>query len=915
MKTTIKDVRIKSNLIEIDVELTEGTLRLGDIVEYLYKGNLKYTFKIFEISLNNGTTKNIVSIGVNDQSIKLTLVIKNEKELVLNDLLFQNKTKKFKPFAGFKNFGVYKDDRKFIKEKLPEHGFFTKKPKFIIDKAFFKHITLRHKLKVEKEQLNFIESINNKKELGLCLQGGGLKGAFSVGALKCLEDLKILTTDKKLKITSASTGSITAAVIAENKINSVDNAIKQYTDLRISEDMFTFRPRVKRIINSDNFIKDLVRKIFQSKLDFNFDLLQDLGKSALDSVITDAKKGFYDEQGIKEGNALFLGFGPAGLLVSIIKESIEVIFDAIDRVEQLLSNTMKVLNTETSLAKIDRVEQKIIDQIEDPRLLDKRITTNRSSLKMAVTSLSTGATCYLTEKKDTRGIWKFVIMYPKKREIDTGDSYNYSSFENYEVISIKNKDNSSDWENTYAGGKNRVKFYAAAAVTSGAFPGFFEPKIIHFKKDGKSRREFFNDGGIKENTPLKLLMNSNSPNNIVIHNKSFYYTPKDLDRLKKTGWTDILKDSLDLINHENERENISYGDSVNNNLESKSYKDFRNLHIAPNLPTISLTNIDPMGIKNTIWYGYLRAFDEIFINKNLNKEDYDDVVNYYNDVKSLRDNSDNIFATFKILFDFSYQMIEHSIYRARIKAEDSSKYKYYTYNKDRKYGRGNDTTGYDFEFESLKNETNDIKHRAININVLAKYFQLKIKILGFIEARINLIKQLCKNEDSSHDIKSCVMQGEYGFMKLGYYTDWFGVYEKLDQMNLASNKRVRLIKSFIKHNIFKDENPSVYKIENNAHLYNPLIYKTLDDGLPKNNDTNNYDEFNFSLQYHRRPKNLSDHQKEDRDEIYQLLKILNNKLVEINKEGLKFEGSTNLISNNFILIEDDHHYRNDGILQ
>ena len=70
--------------------------------------------------------------------------------------------------------------------------------------------------------------MNNNKEYGLVLAGGGIKGAYQVGVWKALKELGINIT----AITGASIGSINGAFMLQDDL---EEMIKIYENITISD--------------------------------------------------------------------------------------------------------------------------------------------------------------------------------------------------------------------------------------------------------------------------------------------------------------------------------------------------------------------------------------------------------------------------------------------------------------------------------------------------------------------------------------------------------------------------------------------------------------------------------------------------------------------------------------------------------
>lgn len=600
---------------------------------------------------------------------------------------------------------------------------------------------------------------SSSDSLTISLQGGGAKGAFGVGVLKFFQDTKILTPQKKLHLSSASTGSITSVLLAENGPNTIDKAIEQYTNMHQLEDMFTLRPEVKAILQEENSLKSIVSAIFKEGgvPDFNFSI----GDFAWDKVREATSKTLSE---LTIWNAPFTGFN---FLSNIAEEAIDTV-----------KNVKALFAVKQSLATLDPVKNKLLNSQTgiDHNRLEKNIRQKRVTLKIAVTSLTSGATCYINERLE--------LMYPIKGEIS--DGYDYTNFKHYPIVSIGKE----TVGRSQSGITSRLGL-VQAAITSGAFPMFFEPQTIRFTTPDGEIEEVFNDGGVRENLPIRVLARDKHKDIVAIYCSPIDEVVVESEDVKKYSWMEVMTRTLTNIDSENMRSDISTGNPINASLKGEG--DHRVMHIAPTVPTLGLTQIDPLSVKTTIWYGYLRAYDEVF----LSEFKHSLGTNYELTKIRLRENSEDIFLCWRALGTLGKNLLRESAYRVPIKP-GSKRYRYVGWY--RKHGRLTLQDGTKVEMKSLRNE-DKIRYLAFNPDALHNYLQQKLTLLNLINVRIDLIK-------SDPNFKDSFMYGELGFMKKSFFGDWFGVYETLYQMNIAINKRNRTLQIFSKNQFFRpDANP------------------------------------------------------------------------------------------------------------
>ena len=593
-----------------------------------------------------------------------------------------------------------------------------------------------------------------KKPIGITLQGGGIKGAFGVGALSYLQLIGIIHKDKQLVLSSASTGSLTSIVLASRANNALDLGIEQYTSLQALDDMFLVRKEVIRIAERNEQIKFLLLGALRDG-DISGDQLAEemkeyLGKTIKSSIVSALKNPITYVQP-------FI----AGPVIAALK--------AADEVEKFVKDVADFMNVKQSLATLDPVEKKLKTVIDED-LLSAAVKNKRVKLRMAVTSLSTGATCYVTEKLE--------LLYPK--DGTTGDGTDYSEYDACRISSIGGT-------NPNEAGVGLRNALVQAALTSGAFPAFFEPKEIAFTRDGGSViTELFTDGGIRENLPVQKLLDEGTEEVIAIHCSPISDYSRTLPDTKSYTWGKVMQESLGFINAENARADMTVGQSVNTQLHGSG--DQHVLHIAPTVSTLGLTEIDPYKIRTTIWYGYLRAYDEVLVEQ-LAKSGKA-ALEVAKAKSDLRTNSANIYLALRALYLAAGNLITRSAYRVPQK-KGAKKYKYTMWNgKDHMVPQVVNGHIFMVPSSSLRNE-DEVLYLACDVDSLHDYYNFRLQLLTLYVQRADLTKR-----HDPENYKKCLPGGKDGLLQFKYYNDWFGVYETLDKMNLAINKRGRLKSQF-----------------------------------------------------------------------------------------------------------------------
>lgn len=677
---------------------------------------------------------------------------------------------------------------------------------------------------------NHIWRSSNYDEFGISLQGGGVKGAFGVGALKFLHDAGILDGKKKIHLASASTGSITSAMLAENSPESIDKALAQYGDLQQMEDMLTLKTDVKRILNAEPALKKSVLDLMKtggdtSKIDFDAkEFATDKVKDAFKKTLNDIRSNPLSVEG-------FLPLAGANFLNNIF-----------DGVKTSFKNVVALTKINLSLAELDPVRLKLTHNTHgvNANLLAKRIRSKNVTFNMAVTSLETGATCYVNEKLE--------LLYPKKGVV--GDGYNYEDFEACKISHIGGVSVGTDTPTKLRLG------VTMAAITSGAFPALFEPQKIRFVRAGKEEEELFNDGGIRENMPISILGNTHQVKNIIaIYCSQIDESEKESRHVNNYSWVDVITRSMDFIDSENARNDISSGVPMNTSLHGDGEHNV--LHIAPTTGTLGLAEIQPYNIQTTIWYGYMRAYDEVFLS------DFKHTFTEpgFREIKTqLRENTEDLFFCFRAIGKYGAKLLGESAYRVPVKSGATSG--------NREYVMWN-AAAKGLNRRSLSNFDKDISVIAFDYEALFGYLHLKNELLGLLLSRHKLTEKDPNN-------KAAFMYGEHGFMKKALISDWLGLYEHLDYVKIAANKRNRLQMKFRSYSPLDEQ-------------FSPnLVDKTI-----------------FGESGQKAPKRAS---KASHPEFYSLTTEIRTRVQQLQQKGVGMEGNMTdkLISDLVILLTNDN---------
>lgn len=733
LQFNITSLKVKGGIgLLISGELKKGTLKKGSSI-YLHDSNGKFLQKCtISLIFNNGKT--LTSFDGSEKARRLQIVIEEMGvDLKPNQRFLDSPFSETKPAnPGFIGFADPKVVPHFDVKRVASD--------FIDPLDFFK----------PSESTKHIWRSNTYNSFGISLQGGGLKGAFGVGALKFLQTANILDGKKNLHLSSASTGSLTSVLLAENSPESIDKAIAQYTDLEKLEDMFTLRPKVKSILNKEPTLKKAI--------------IQGLKKGGTTDVDIDlADFGMEKLKKIVKNTVTDTLTNPLSFVNVVPVAGFNFVANFFEEVDSVKKNLTALSKVKMSLATLDPVINKLSDDRTgvNKAKLSRSIKTKKVTLKMAVTCLNSGATCYITED--------LKLMYPKKGVV--GDGYDYTDFDSYPITSIGGKSvNGGSSESLLKLG------LVTGAITSGAFPALFEPQWITYTTRTEEKRELFNDGGIRENLPINVLKEEQVKNIMAIYCSPIDESEKENDLVKNFKWTDVVQRTMSLIDSENARNDISSGVAVNTSLHGDD-GNHNVLHIAPTTGTVGLTEIHPYNIQATIWYGYLRAYDEVFLS-DFKTELGDE---YQTTKIALRENSEDIFLSFRLLGLLGSKVIGDAGYRVPIK-KGHSNLKYVMWR--RKHGRLTLQDGTKLDIRGLNND-DVVKFIAFEYKSVYRYLETKKQLLSLLSARLDLIKR-----DPNHG--SSFMNGPNGFMRKAIFADWFGVYDHLDFMRIAGNKRERL---------------------------------------------------------------------------------------------------------------------------
>lgn len=111
---------------------------------------------------------------------------------------------------------------------------------------------------------------NCMKKVGLCLSGGGARGAYQIGAIKALQDLGLYDDIKY--ISGTSIGAANAALISTNEIDTIEQIWKHIPENPIGDDKTMLQSLKENKLNSLEkglFKMDKLDPILFDNIDFN----------------------------------------------------------------------------------------------------------------------------------------------------------------------------------------------------------------------------------------------------------------------------------------------------------------------------------------------------------------------------------------------------------------------------------------------------------------------------------------------------------------------------------------------------------------------------------------------------------------------------------------------------------------------
>lgn len=602
-------------------------------------------------------------------------------------------------------------------------------------------------------------------EMGVVLQGGGMKGAFGVGAIHFLTVAGIIKPERRLSIAAASTGSITSLLLAQNNgLATSLAAIQQYTSMKGIGDMLELRSEVKAKMKRSAFINDVVDKLLKTG-SINFQGID------LKKIVEDKNDNRWSSS-IRNGAIAGAVGGPlAGLAAGITT----MVMDVKEDIETEAKEIQGLFNVDYSLAHITPVMQRLKQLAGDD--LYEKLEAKRTELRLAVVSVLSGAVCYITEKLE--------LLHPKEGAHYEG--FDYSNYEAYKIVSLR------FLSEQYSGDGNHTDRLIKSVLASAAFPGLFEPVQIEYMVDGMPRTDLFFDGGVKDNLPLEILTKDTDLKNIIgIYCSPLPNLPAERDTNRKS-WVSMIQIATDEIMNENARMDSEAGRAINVSDFNTDEGSAHVVHIAPNVPTLGLTQVSPYAIRNTIWYGYMRAFDEMFISENRSILSKDNVF-------LLRNLSDKIYDYFDLLFEAGRRLIRESAYRIPVKKDE------YGQNDKHKYSIG----------LSISDEDR-IKYVDFHEQSLISYLSLKLGIIDAIIRKYELVKSI---NQTSFSTQHMFCSDQVGFMQKTLYTDWFGVFDYIHECDWAAVKKQRTLDAFKKElfaqkwGYFKTTSDQIFK--NNA---------------------------------------------------------------------------------------------------
>ncbi|MEO0420512.1 MAG: patatin-like phospholipase family protein [Pseudomonadota bacterium] len=491
---------------------------------------------------------------------------------------------------------------------------------------------------------------SHAKKFGIGLQGGGLRGAFGVGAVRFLAELGLLDkANGQLEVLgSASTGSITSMVLMEKSgVTCVDKAIKEYTRLRTYEDMLRLRSEVKEEMKNTAAVSSLIPAILNEEVGM-LDPEEILRREVWDGA-TQFGLGLGAVTGAIVGGVLGLvtfGIGAAigGLIVTGIAGAL-IGGGAGGKAEldEDFRSLKRFFEIKPSIATMEPVERELRRLVVGTNFRNSGI-----ALRMAVNNMETGQTGYITEQGK--------LLYPVRE--GPKDIFHPSEFIECDILEIDGKTPSS-FNN----------FLVQAAATSGSFPGIFPPRLIQFTHPSFDhvREEYFNDGGVRENLPIQAMIDAGAQEIIAIYCAPIEPGEMELEEKDTVAdkpiptWSDVAIRALGLTFAEITRTDVFLGRRLNagtNQLDDDKGQFGADavdiIDIAPRHPTLGLTEVEPAKIQATIAYGYMCAFDETLIAKTQMARGLR---------TQLRDNTDNIYERLALIADYRISLVLTAVYR------------------------------------------------------------------------------------------------------------------------------------------------------------------------------------------------------------------------------------------------------------
>lgn len=373
------------------------------------------------------------------------------------------------------------------------------------------------------------------------------------------------------------------------------------------------------------------------------------------------------------------------------------------------------------------------------------------------------------------------LLYPPS-EASYGDGFAYE-LNKYQSCPVNTIEGSSIARMSVNGLRDLL---IKSALTSGAFPGLFEPQLITFTLNGVPTRELFVDGGLRENLPLQILTQDDAVLDVIaIHCSPITEAKNDVNRTnKQPKWHQVGQIALAIQAHEAQRFDRSVGRALNVSPNHTGGSGSNVIHIAPTMPTLGLLETNAFKIKATIWYGYMRASDEMLITESLRdiaastKEENVERINLITELRVL---SRDVYIFFNLLQAAAKQLVEKALYTVR------------------------GTSGRNVRLPKIPMKLHvfgeDFSTVAFPLQELSDYLKIKHDLLDCIVARSHKNQMILKNRSPNLQprharVLNAVMAGPAGFRHRRLYLDWIGVYEYLESVKLPNNCRTRLMRAF-----------------------------------------------------------------------------------------------------------------------